>query len=596
MPRTGQKKSGGKKKHSNAGVPKKGGGKKSGNGPVAFGVSKSSTNPFRENTKGSTQRTKATIKRLNMYKKKISANDMALRHKVPDGMQRIQPDRRWFGNTRVITQDKMTAFRQELSKSVDDPYSVVIKSSKLPMALLTDPEKESRMKLLQIDPFANTFGKKAQRKRPTLAAYDLDEMMKKVEDKAEKYDTSAKVDRDLIDVKTEHQRTGESLAVSEEIFKKGTSRRIWQELYKVIDSSDIILEIIDARDPMGTRCRALERETRKKHPHKHIVIVLNKCDLVPTWVTKRWVRILSKDYPTVAFHASITNPFGKATLLQLLRQYAGLMKEKKHVSIGLVGFPNAGKSSVINALKRKKVCKAAPIPGETKVWQYVSLTKRIFMIDCPGVVPPSTCAFEEDCAKVFRGVVRIERVEAPSVYIDEVLNRVKKEYLIKRYKLPQDVDWADGDGFLSVLGVKMGKLRKGGEPDLETVARIVLYDWQRGRIPFFTMPPRIEEGKEEEEEPVMTEIQSEHAKQVDTSQDMGELKCALEFDEADTAKPADQPESEDEAAKPTQDAPKKKKRKRTRNDVDDDEEASEEKKKMKMEKINWDNVHDEFGA
>jgi len=69
----------------------------------------------------------------------------------------------------------------------------------------------------------------------------------------------------------------------------------------------------------------------------------------------------------LAFHASITNPFGKGALIQLLRQFGKLHGDQKQISIGLIGYPNVGKSSIINTLKKKKVCKVAPIPGETKV-------------------------------------------------------------------------------------------------------------------------------------------------------------------------------------------------------------------------------------
>jgi len=76
---------------------------------------------------------------------------------------------------------------------------------------------------------------------------------------------------------------------------------------------------------------------------------------VPAWVTKRWLGYLSKDFPTLAFHASITNPFGKGSLLSLLRQLSRLRSDKKYISVGFVGYPNVGKSSVINTLRTKKV-------------------------------------------------------------------------------------------------------------------------------------------------------------------------------------------------------------------------------------------------
>lgn len=66
---------------------------------------------------------------------------------------------------------------------------------------------------------------------------------------------------------------------------KGTSRRIFGELYKVIDSSDVIVHVLDARDPLGTRCDSVINYLKKEKAHKQIIFVLNKCDLIPTWAT-----------------------------------------------------------------------------------------------------------------------------------------------------------------------------------------------------------------------------------------------------------------------------------------------------------------------
>lgn len=201
-------------------------------------------------------------------------------------------------------------------------------------------------------------------------------------------------------------------------------------------------------------------------------------------MTKRWLHELSREYPTLAFHASVTNPFGKGSLLGLLRQLSRLRSDKQYVSVGLVGYPNVGKSSVINTLRSKKVCKVAPIPGETKVWQYITLTKRLFLIDCPGVVYNGTSDTESEA--ILKGVVRVENLDDAAEYIPEVLARVKPLYLQRAYRLEQ---WDDAEDFLGQLARRMGKLTKGGEPDLNTVGKMVLLDWQRGRLPFFSLPP-----------------------------------------------------------------------------------------------------------
>lgn len=203
------------------------------------------------------------------------------------------------------------------------------------------------------------------------------------------------------------------------------------------------------------------------------------------------MRALSKDYPTLAFHASITNSFGKGSLIQLLRQFSSLHSDRKQISVGFIGYPNTGKSSIINTLRKKKVCTVAPLPGETKIWQYITLMKRIYLIDCPGVVPPNNNDSEEDI--LLRGVVRVENVENPEQYIAAVLKKTKPQHIertydVKGFKTPLE--------FLELLARKGGRLLKGGESDVDGVAKMVINDFLRGKIPWFTPPP-ILEGKEE---------------------------------------------------------------------------------------------------
>lgn len=241
------------------------------------------------------------------------------------------------------------------------------------------------------------------------------------------------------------------------------------------------------------------------------------------------MKLLSKEYPTLAFHASINNSFGKGSLIQLLRQFSVLHSDRKQISVGFVGYPNTGKSSIINTLKKKKVCNVAPIPGETKVWQYISLMRRIYLIDCPGIVPVS--AHDSETGTVLKGVVRVENLETPSEHIATVLSRVKPEYIRRTYHLRE---WRDAEDFLSQLAVRMGKLRKGGEPDLDTCAKMVLNDWIRGKIPFFVPPPAPA--------PDAAQKEREHEKEVrGVEQPLRQIVVASKFsaEDAEGGEPAD---------------------------------------------------------
>jgi len=418
---------------------------------------------------------------------------------------RVEPNRKWFGNTRVISQDALESFRNAMADKASDPYQVLLKTNKLPMSLIHDNKgpngiKEHQAKIaVQSAPFADTFGPKSRRKRVKLSVSDFSGLAGHVEKSGEDYVEQLERNK-LLSGQLGEEQAGEAAPVDEgtlttarePIFSKGQSKRIWNELYKVIDSSDVVIHVLDARDPLGTRCRSVEKYIREEAPHKHLIFVLNKTDLIPTSAAAQWVKTLSKEYPTLAFHASINNSFGKGSLIQLLRQFSALHKDRKQISVGFIGYPNIGKSSIINTLRKKKVCTVAPIPGETKVWQYITLMKRIYLIDCPGIVPPNQNDSEQDI--LLRGVVRVENVEHPEQYIPAVLEKVKPRHVEKTYEIK---GYNNHIEFLELLARKGGRLLKGGEADLDGVAKMVLNDFMRGKLPWYTPAPRSEETESE---------------------------------------------------------------------------------------------------
>lgn len=144
-------------------------------------------------------------------------------------------------------------------------------------------------------------------------------------------------------------------------------------------------------------------------------------------------------------------------------------------------YPNVGKSSIVNTLKRNKAVGVSPVAGYTKVMQEVVLDRKIRLLDCPGIV----FSADDENAILLRNCVDSSKDPMPA--IKALFTRCTVEQLQQLYciKLPE----ATSHAFLSSVAKKRGKLLKGGIPDLMGAAKLVLQDWNRGKIPFYTSPP-----------------------------------------------------------------------------------------------------------
>ena len=221
---------------------------------------------------------------MNMYKAKPDMKKMKARPTDPT-QGRIQPDRKWFGNVRTADQKELDKYRKALAENTEKTgsgFSVHLKTKKLPLSLVKETYYKTLSegeRLLQVSGFGDVFGPKSRRKRPSLQLQGMDELMDSVTEKQGFYEPEK--DSDL-------HKNDEGIDKNEArhaIFEKGLSKRIWEELYKVVDSSDVLIYVLDARNPNGTRTKSLEEHLKKNCPSKHLIFVLNKCDLVPTAVT-----------------------------------------------------------------------------------------------------------------------------------------------------------------------------------------------------------------------------------------------------------------------------------------------------------------------
>ena len=294
-------------------------------------------------------------------------------------------------------------------------------------------------------------------------------------------------------------------------YKDSSKKSFYKDLLKVIESADIILEVVDARDPLGYKSQELENKVLS-FGNKKLVVVLNKIDLVPGNIVLAWQDYISSQLPCVPFRSNtqeqnshlasasfyksaLNKPMGQDMidtsktlgtegLMNIIKNYMRSGDIKKAVTVGVVGYPNVGKSSVINSLRRARAVGVSSTPGFTRCIQEVEIESNIKILDCPGIVFDNS--FDPDM--VLRNVVKIDAVDDFFQPVQRIIEKVGSEKIREIYSVDE---FKDTTQFLGNLARKRGRLKKGGIADLDAAGKIVLNDWVAGKIPLYVLPPNM---------------------------------------------------------------------------------------------------------
>lgn len=337
---------------------------------------------------------------------------------------------------------------------------------------------------------------------------------------------------------------------------------IWRQLWRVLERSDLLVMVVDARDPLFYRCPDLEAYAREIDEHKRTLLLVNKADLLPFSVRQKWAdyfrhlgilflfwsakaatavlegKILQGPWNEQATLQEMDDPdtkiYGRDELLARLQSEAETIvrirsksvssgsgpsnfqssggnfagnSAPKHVVVGFVGYPNVGKSSTINALVGQKRTGVTSTPGKTKHFQTLIMSEKLTLCDCPGLVFPSFSSSRYEM--IASGVLPIDRMTEHREAVQVVANRVPRHVIEDVYKinLPKPKPYEPqsrpplASELLRTYCASRGYVASSGLPDETRAARQILKDYIDGKLTHHEIPPGIsdEEGSDQDD-------------------------------------------------------------------------------------------------
>jgi ribosome biogenesis GTPase A len=246
-------------------------------------------------------------------------------------------------------------------------------------------------------------------------------------------------------------------------------------------SIDVVIEVVDARLPEAST-NPMVRELRL-HRQRPCLKVLNKSDLADPVVTKAWLAYYNKQSGVKAVAISSKNAGEVSRLPSLCQSLAPHRNDNvKQLRMMIMGIPNVGKSTLMNALVKRKIAKVGDEPAVTKSQQIHQISVRHAIVDTPGLMWPKI-EHESDglmlaaSHAIGRNAVIDEEV---AVFLAGLLLKRYPALLAARYGFP--VEGVDAVAVVEGVAKRRALVMRGGEPDFEKASAVLLQDYRDGKL------------------------------------------------------------------------------------------------------------------
>jgi ribosome biogenesis GTPase A len=254
-----------------------------------------------------------------------------------------------------------------------------------------------------------------------------------------------------------------------------------REAAEQMENTDLVIEVLDARLPEAS-CNPLVDELRKFR-QRPCLKVLNKIDLADPAATAAWKAYYDAQDGVTAYPMTTKKPADVARipeLCQSLAPHRGV--PTKPLRIMIMGIPNVGKSTLMNALLKKRVAKVGDEPAVTKTQQRLYLGKHIVLVDTPGMLWPKIELPSDGLMLAASHAIGSNALieEEVAVFLAELLLERYPHLLTARYGFK--TEGVDAIGVVENVAARRGFRVKGGDFDFEKAAHVLLHDYRTGAL------------------------------------------------------------------------------------------------------------------